>query len=160
MLFTGNTERSIDDKQRLSIPTEMRCGFAMGSGSSVVYASPGSAGSIFLWSESTFEAMSKSLDHSLLPDEDVMEYEQLLYSQSKRIEIDKAGRIRLPEPLLEYAGIGTQAVVIGVRDHIEIRNAAQWKASLGEKLPKLPEIWNRARKQQIAKSKDPARGTQ
>ena len=152
MLFTGNIERSIDDKHRLSIPTEMRCGFAMGSGQSVVYASPGGAGCICLWPEATFEAMSNSLDQSLLPDEEVMEYEQLLFSQTRRIEIDKAGRIRLPETLLEFANIGSQAVVIGVRDHLEISNPDQWNASLDEKLPKWQQILAQARSRRRAGS--------
>jgi MraZ protein len=153
MLFTGNIERSIDDKHRLSIPTEMRCGFAMGSGPSVVYASPGGAGSIFLWPEATFESMANSLDQSLLPDEEVMEYEQLLFSQTKRIEVDKAGRIRLPESLLEFANIKNQVVVIGVRDHLELRTPEQWNASLEEKLPKLQQILAQARGRKRAGSK-------
>jgi len=137
----------------------MRCGFTMGSGPSVVYATPGPGESIWLWPEETFEKMSDSLEQSLFPDEHEMEYEQLLYSQSKRIEIDKAGRIRLPEELLEYAGVMSQAVVIGVRDHLEIRNPKQWAASLNANLPKLSEILNRARKQRHGNSTDSARGT-
>lgn len=128
----------------------MRCGFAVGSGPSVVYASPGAAGCICLWPEATFEALSNSLDNSLLPDEDEMEFEQILFSQSKRLEIDKAGRIRLPESLLEFAGIKCQAVVIGVRDHLEIRDPDQWKTSLEEKLPKLQQILARARSRRRA----------
>ena len=131
----------------------MRCGFAMGSGPSVVYASPGGTGCIFLWPEATFESMSNSLDQSLLPDEEVMEYEQLLFSQTKRIEVDKAGRIRLPESLLEFANIKSQVVVIGVRDHLELRNPEQWNASLEEKLPKLQQILAQARGRKRAGSK-------
>jgi len=159
MLFTGNTERSIDNKHRLSIPTEMRCGFAIGTGPSVVYATPGPGESIWLWPEETFEKMSDSLEQSLFPEEHAMEYEQLLYSQSKRIEIDKAGRIRLPEELLEYASIESQVVVIGVRDHLEIINPVQW-ATINSTLSNLPQIMNRARKQQLGKSSDSTGGTQ
>jgi|TARA_B110000196_G_scaffold318651_1_gene334540 MraZ protein len=154
MLFTGTTERSIDDKHRLSVPTEMRCGFAMGSGPSVVYASPGVAGCICLWPEATFEALSTSFEQSLLPDEDVMEYEQILFSQSRRLEIDKAGRIRLPETLLEFAEIGSLAVVIGVRDHLELRNPERWNASVEEKLSKLPEILSRARNRRSGQTRE------
>lgn len=125
----------------------MRCGFTNGSGPSVVYASPGAAGCICLWPEKTFEALSNNFEQSLLPNEDLMEFEQILFSQSRRLEIDKAGRIRLPEFLLEFAGISSQAVVIGVRDRLELRDPERWQASLSEKLAKLPEILNRARKQ-------------
>lgn len=147
MLFTGDTERSIDDKHRLSIPTEMRIGFSTGAGLSVVYASPGPTGGVWLWPEATFESMANSFEQSLLPDENVMEFEQILFSQSRRLEIDKAGRIRLPEALLQFAGVGSQAVVIGVRDHLEIRDPAQWAAIRDENLAKLSQIMLRARGQ-------------
>ena len=141
MLFTGETERSIDEKLRISLPSEMREGFASG----VVYASPGPNDTIWLSPEHTFEKKANSLEQSLLPDEDAMEFEQILFSQSRRIEIDKAGRIRLPEALLSLAGIAQQAYVIGVGDHLEVLNHENWNAKRTENLTKLREIMKRAR---------------
>ena len=40
---------------------------------------------------------------SLLPDEDMLEFEELLYSQSTWVELDSVGRIRIPERLLNLA---------------------------------------------------------
>lgn len=141
MLFTGETERSIDEKLRISLPSEMREGFASG----VVYASPGPNDTIWLSPEHTFEKKANSLEQSLLPDEDAMEFEQILFSQSRRIEIDKAGRIRLPEALLSLAGIAQQAYVIGVGDHLEVLNHENWNSKRTENLAKLREIMKRAR---------------
>ena len=147
MLFTGESERSIDQKLRVSIPSEMRAGFAIGSGSNIVYAAPGPDGSVWLWPETTFEKMASLFEQSLLPDEDVMDFEQLLFSQSRRIEIDKAGRIRLPEALLQLADISEQVIVLGVRDHLELRNPSVWNASKEDKLSSLRQLMARARKQ-------------
>ena len=147
MLFTGETPRSIDDKHRLSIPSEMRVGFTTGPAPNIVYASPGPDASIWLWPEATFELMANSSEQSLLPDEDIMDFEQVLYSQSRRIEIDKAGRIRLPETLLRLAGLTDQVVVLGVRDHLELREPVEWEQVREEKLSKLREIMLRARRQ-------------
>jgi division/cell wall cluster transcriptional repressor MraZ len=119
----------------------MREGFASG----VVYASPGPNDTIWLSPEHTFEKKANSLEQSLLPDEDAMEFEQILFSQSRRIEIDKAGRIRLPEALLSLAGIAQQAYVIGVGDHLEVLNHENWNAKRTENLAKLREIMKRAR---------------
>ena len=141
MLFTGETERSIDEKLRISLPSEMREGFASG----VVYASPGPNDTIWLSPAHTFEKKANSLEQSLLPDEDAMEFEQILFSQSRRIEIDKAGRIRLPDALLSLAGIAQQAYVIGVGDHLEVLNHENWNAKRTENLAKLREIMKRAR---------------
>ena len=142
MLFTGETERSIDDKSRLSLPAEMREGFSSG----IVYASPGPNDTIWLSPEHIFEKKANSLEQSLLPDEDAMEFEQILFSQSRRIEIDKAGRIRLPDTLLSLAGIGHQAFVLGVGDHLEVLNHESWNAKRAENLAKLRDIMKRARR--------------
>lgn len=142
MLFTGETERSIDEKLRISLPAEMREGFASG----IVYASPGPNDSIWLSPEQTFEKKANLLEQSLLPDEDAMEFEQILFSQSRRIEIDKSGRIRLPETLLSLAGIANQAFVLGVGDHLEILNQESWNAKRKENLTKLREIMKRVQR--------------
>ena len=147
MLFAGEIPRSIDEKHRISIPSEMRAGFVTGASSNIVYAAPGPDGAVCLWPEATFERMANSFEQSLLPDEDVMDFEQILFSQSKRIEIDKAGRIRLPEALLQLADISEQVIVLGVRDHLELRNPAVWNASKEDKLSSLRQLMARARKQ-------------
>ncbi len=142
MLFTGETERSIDEKSRISLPAEMRAGFSSG----IVYASPGPNDTIWLSPELTFEKKAGLLEQTLLPDEDVMEFEQILFSQSRRIEIDKQGRIRLPDTLLSLAGIADQAFVLGAGDHLEVHNFTTWNAKRAENLAKLRDIMKRARK--------------
>ena len=149
LLFTGEIDRSIDDKLRVSIPSEMRSGFASGPGPSIVYASPGPNTAIWLWPEATFEAMANSFEQSLLPDEDVMDFEQVLFSQSRRIEIDKVGRIRLPDALLSLAQITDHVVILGVRDHLELRDARSWSALRDQKLSKLRDTMIRARQQGV-----------
>ena len=151
MLFTGETERSIDEKSRISLPAEMRAGFCSG----IVYASPGANDTIWLSPEATFEKKASSLEQSLLPDEDEMEFEQILFSQSRRLEIDKQGRIRLPDTLLALAGIANQAFVLGVGDHLEVLNHASWSAKKLKNLAKLREIMKRARKKGGASEGNP-----
>jgi DNA-binding transcriptional regulator/RsmH inhibitor MraZ len=121
----------------------MRAGFSTG----IVYASPGPNDTVWLSPEDIFEKKASSMERSLLPDEDVMEFEQILFSQSRRIEIDKSGRIRLPDSLLAIASISGQAYILGVGDHLEIMNHKKWEEVREEKLSKLREYMLRARKQ-------------
>jgi len=146
MLFTGETERSIDDKSRISLPAEMRVGFTSG----IVYASPGPNNAIWLSPEHTFEKKANSLEQSLLADEDAMEFEQILFSQSRRLDLDKQGRIRLPHTLLSLVGIEGQAYVIGVGDHLEVLNHAAWSEKRAHNLTKLREIMKRAQRNRNA----------
>ena len=149
MLFTGEIDRSIDDKLRVSIPTEMRSGFATGAGPSIVYAAPGPNTSIWLWPEATFESNANLFEQSLLPDEDLMDLEQILFSQTRRIEIDKVGRIRLPEALLNLAQITDHVVILGARDHLELRDATTWAELREQKLSELRDIMKRAKQQGV-----------
>jgi MraZ protein len=151
MLIVGETARSIDEKQRISIPKEMREFFVMENGPSIVYATPGANGSIWLYPKAAFESRANVMENSLLPNEDEMELEQILFSQTTRLEIDKSGRIRLPEVLLSFVGIDAQAILLGVRDHIEVVNPQNWVVQKREGLPKLKEIMARIRNKKEGK---------
>ena len=131
MLFTGETARSIDEKQRISIPKEMRSAFVMEGGESVVYASPGLNDSIWLWSEEDFERWANMLEQSVLQEEAETELIRKLFSNTTRLEIDKAGRIRLPE----NAGIEGQAMLLGAKNHLEVVDASNWESPQEELMP-------------------------
>jgi MraZ protein len=47
-------------------------------------------------------------------------------------ELDRQGRVVLPQPLVAYARLGREVVVAGVGDHLEIWDRATWKAHLEE----------------------------
>lgn len=146
MLFTGEYEHTIDAKHRLAIPAEFRSGMNPEQLGSAFYISPGPNGALWLWPERTFENLAGAMSSSLLPAEELMEFEELLYSQSRRLDLDKAGRVRLPERMLEEAGLGSQVVILGVKDHLELRDPEQWNMRRQQKLAKQSEIMLRARR--------------
>jgi MraZ protein len=47
-------------------------------------------------------------------------------------DLDKQGRFVLTPALLEYAGLGREVVVAGVRDHLEIWDPKAWRDQLTE----------------------------
>lgn len=146
MLFTGEYEHTIDAKQRMAIPAEFRSRMEPDALGSAFYLSPGPNGALWLWPERTFEQLAGAMSSSLLPAEELMEFEELLYSQSRRLEMDKTGRVRLPEQMLAEAKLGQQVVILGVKDHLELRDPAQWKTQRQQKLAKQSEIMLRARR--------------
>jgi MraZ protein len=145
-LFTGEYEHTIDVKQRLAIPAEIRSRLDPQVHGEAFYVVPGPNGALWLWPERTFEQMAGAMEQSLLPAEEMMEFEELLFSQAARLELDKAGRVRLPERLLQVAGITQTVVVLGVKDHLELRDGQVWQARRQEKLSKQGEIMIRARR--------------
>ena len=71
------------------------------------------------------------------------------------VEIDTAGRIRLPDRLIQQLGLGNPVVILGARDHLELRGAAQWRVRLGEKMAKRDEIMLRARRSLAERPRGP-----
>ena len=81
-------------------PTDLRGQLDTQEHGEAFYIAPGQSGVVALAGR-TFEAMAT--EQSLVPDGEMLEYEQLLYSQAARVEMDKAGRVRIPERMLRIA---------------------------------------------------------
>lgn len=143
MLFTGQYEHSIDSKQRLAIPAEVRGRWRPEEDGAAWYAVPWTGGIIRLYTETDFANRAKSGFLSLTPDEDEAELQATLFGLCERVEMDSAGRIRLSEEMLALAGIGTEVVLIGAGDRMEIRDRKGWRESKKSRLSQLPELIER-----------------
>lgn len=145
MLFTGEYEHTIDAKQRVAVPSEIRAVLDPAVHGEGFYAAPGLNGALWVWPTRKFEEYVNAMDASLLPEDDVMAFDDFFFSQAARLEIDSAGRVRLPERLLRGAGIGKTVTILGVRDHLELRDPAQWATLLEEKRRSQAELMTKAR---------------
>jgi len=145
VLFTGEYEYTIDAKQRLAIPAEIRSRLNPDRDGLAFYVTAGPNDALWLWPERTFERMAGAIEASLLPAEEMMEFDEITFPSARRLELDKTGRIRLPRPMLEAAGIQSKVVILGVRDHLELRDPAQWEQRRLEKQADRTTIFHRAR---------------
>ena len=146
MLFTGEYEHTVDAKGRLAIPSEIRSRFDPTVHGRGLYLAPGPSDALWLWPAKTFEQMAAASEGSLLPDEDMLEFEELLYSQSTWVELDSVGRIRIPERMLNQAQLETNVVLLGVKDHLELRDPKRWAAQRDKRLAQQADIMVRARR--------------
>lgn len=139
MVFTGTYEHTIDSKNRLAIPSEVRSQVQKeartGEGDAVyLYVTLGEGRTLALYTEHGFEQRARELDSSELEAEQLLAYERLLFSTSQRVEIDKQGRVRLPDQLLKRTQLGSEVVLLGVKDHLEVRDRQAWLAYLDQML--------------------------
>lgn len=139
MVFTGTYDHTIDAKSRLAIPSEIRSQIqreaGTGEGDTVyLYVTLGEGKSLSVYTEKGFEKRAEDLDNSQMDPDRLLEYERLFFSVAQRVELDKQGRIRVPEQLLRRTGLGSEVVLLGVKDHIEVRDRATWYAYLEPKL--------------------------
>ena len=159
MLFTGEYEYTIDAKQRLAIPAEIRSRLNPDRDGLAFYVTAGPNDALWLWPERTFERMAGAIEASLLPAEEMMEFDEITFPSARRLELDKTGRVRLPRPMLEAAGIRSKVVILGVRDHLELRDPGQWEQRRLEKEADRTTIFHRAR-QILAEQPRPERDPQ
>jgi MraZ protein len=146
LVFTGTYEHSIDAKHRLAIPSEIRLLLQRAAEArshkpaTHVYVTLGEGQALCLYSEEDFEKRAADLDHSQLEPEDLLAYERLMYSLARRVDLDKQGRVRLPENLLSLAQLGADVVLIGVKDHLEIRDRGAWQRHVQQTLAQHPNL--------------------
>ena len=155
MVLTGTYEHSIDAKNRLAIPAPIRSqiqrsvGAVEGDAVSL-YIIPGNedAGGpcLCMYTESAFERRAAELDESEQDPDEVLDYETMFFSMATRVEIDKQGRIRLPENLISDSDLTSDVVILGVKDHLQIRDRKTWKQYIAQRLKENPGLLRNPRR--------------
>lgn len=115
--LSGNHECSLDNRFRLAVPARLRPPFIDGGAivgwwfDDCLIVAPADewAGLI----ERTFGAMT-------VLDDESRELRRFLLAGAFEQELDKQGRILIPQELREYAGIGSKAKVVGSGEYLEI----------------------------------------
>ncbi len=140
MLFLGQYEHSFDDKGRIAIPKAIRDAWDVERDGQAWCAVPWVGGVIRLYTEKGFQARAGIGQPTLTPDPVEAELRATLFGLSSRIEPDAAGRIRVPEEMRRLTGLGSEVVLVGAGDWLEIRDRAQWSQSKRKRLEALPEV--------------------
>ncbi len=141
MLFIGQFDHTIDAKGRLAIPADVRSRWNPKEHGSAWFAVPWPDGAIRLYPEASFEARAVGvLPETLTPSASQSKLQILLFGASARMEMDSAGRIRIPDVVLEAVGLGTEVVIVGCGDRFEVRDRAAWKAGFKDELATLPAL--------------------
>jgi MraZ protein len=139
MLLTGTFVRAIDEKQRIAIPKRLRD--ALGASAAAgLYVTPGTDGSLAIYTEDVLTSLGGRLSAASPTQQEVRTFSRLFYAQAERVEMDSQSRIRLPPQLVTLAGISTEAVLLGVQDHMELWDRQRWETYFGEKSARYDEI--------------------
>lgn len=110
------------------------------AGPVVLYAVLGGSETICLYTESGYHRLYEELRNSGLDPEELLAYEDLFYGTSRQVELDKAGRVRLPDHLLERTGLSGDVALTGAGDHMKIRDKVAWQARLDAVLKDTPGV--------------------
>lgn len=114
-MLIGEFHHSIDDKNRLIIPSKFRDEI----GSRFVLTR-GLDGCLFVYSLENFEKIVDKLKSLPFTKKDARTFMRFFLSGATICEFDKQGRINIASSLIEYAKIKKECAVIGVNDRLEI----------------------------------------
>lgn len=124
----GGERFAVDHKGRVAIPAKLRRSLTAEARDSFVVL-PGFDGCLDLYPLDEWRRYDEKL-RSLPPgDVRARRFRRILLENATEVQVDGQGRVQLPSKLLELAGIGKEAVVLGVVDHIEIWNPERFEAA-------------------------------
>lgn len=139
MLFSGYSEHSIDSKLRLAIPAKYRNQWDSVRDGNAWYCIPWPTGLLRLYTESQFKRLAEAMGSTLLPDANTAELQAGYFGFAERLEMDSAGRVTLVRKHLELTGLGSDVVVVGALDRLEVRGRQAWEAGQNDMFKRLQE---------------------
>ena len=159
MNVSGEIDVTLDDKNRLTLPSEFRKEIP----DSVVKISKGLKKFLQLltiekWEEEFGNKIKNNTD--LFSEED-FNLRQKYIGSTREVKIDNAGRILIPPRLINYAGIKKDCVVVGMGEMLAIWDAQTYDQSSDEsdesnaaKYHSASEKFSRKLKRQVHKKED------
>jgi MraZ protein len=120
-MFLGQFRHSLDSKDRLTIPARFREELEDGA-----YVMQGFDRNLMVHTADNFDHISHSVSQMSLTDPTKRLLNRLIFSTAGRVDIDKAGRILIPEFLRLSAGLQEEAVIVGAGDYFEIWSPESW----------------------------------
>lgn len=126
-LLYGNYAVTIDEKNRMLVPAEIRRAIDPAVDGEAFFLVPGVNGKLWLYCERLYEQMSTGAPTEMNPDDSQNDRDHMNFGQATRIEPDKQGRLVIPERDLADNELGREVSVVGVRDHIEIWNREEYR---------------------------------
>ena len=120
-MFLGQYQHNVDNKGRLTIPARYRELLDDGA-----FVTRGFDRNLMVLTINTFEAFSQRVKVMSITDSKARLLRRLLFSNGERVDVDKAGRILIPQFLRQAAGLDGEAVVVGVGDYFEIWSPVHW----------------------------------
>jgi MraZ protein len=122
-MFLGEYRHSIDNKYRLTVPVRFRELLSEGA-----YITRGFDRNLMVLTPKAFEALAENIIRKSMTDPLARALRRLIIGSSSRLEIDKVGRILIPNFLCEKTRITNddEIVLVGQGNYFEIWASDEW----------------------------------
>ena len=139
IMLMGEFHHNIDEKGRLIIPSKFRSELG-----ERLIITKGLDKCLFVYSETEWNKVMQKVGRLQFTKKNVRAFERTFIGGASIIEFDKQGRINITSPLVHYANIQKECVIIGVNERLEIWGLEEFdkymmesEESLGDKLEDL-----------------------
>lgn len=123
-MFKGRFEYTIDEKGRIMIPVRFREIIEEEHGGRVVITNFDKC--LVLYPLKEWNALEKKLSSLPSMKKSVTVFLRFVVSSATECQMDKQGRILIPQALREFAGLQKDIVIVGAINKLEIWSKAVW----------------------------------
>ena len=134
-MFMGEFQHNIDIKGRIIVPAKFRDGL----GERFV-VTRGLDKCLFAYPMDEWKVLEEKLKKLPLTKKDARAFTRFFFSGALECEIDKQGRINIPQPLRNYASLEKECVIIGVSNRIELWASDSWNEYFDDSEESFAEI--------------------
>jgi MraZ protein len=117
----GTHSYQLDAKGRISLPARFRDSLSAGA-----YLTLGQDGCLWVFPQSEWDRISNDVHEASLDSAEARAYSRIFFGSAEGVSLDGQGRLTIPLRLRQLAGISREAVVLGVRDRMEVWDRAAW----------------------------------
>lgn len=134
-MFMGEYQHNIDTKGRMIVPAKFRDGL----GESFVLTR-GLDQCLFAYPMDEWKLLEEKLKTLPLTKKDARTFTRFFFSGAVECEVDKQGRINIPQTLRTYSHIEKECTVIGVSNRVEVWAKEKWDDYVTESEESFEEL--------------------
>ncbi len=125
-MFLGQYQHNLDDKGRLMIPARYRDLLAAGA-----FITQGFDRCLMVMTDAYFQDVYARINSMNMADPAARMLRRLILSNAYAVDVDRVGRILVPQNLREFLGINNgELVVAGQGEYFEVWTPEEWQAQM------------------------------
>ncbi|PID49618.1 MAG: cell division/cell wall cluster transcriptional repressor MraZ [Proteobacteria bacterium] len=128
-MFRGISNISIDIKGRLSMPAKYRDAIVESASGQIVVTVDHADKCLLIYPMDQWLKVEQTLMSLPNMNRRVRNMQRLILGHAAELELDTQGRVLLPAPLREYAGLDKKAVLVGQANKFELWDADTWQVA-------------------------------
>lgn len=121
-MFIGEYLHSIDLKKRMAVPSKFRADLK-----NKVVVTRGLDKCLFIYPMKVWEELAGKLGTLPVGESATRSFIRLMLAGAVDVEVDKQGRILIPDFLKSYAGLNKNVIVAGIYNRLEIWDEKKWQ---------------------------------